>query len=483
MRSRFDTDDRSSDHDPDCQCLAAREQPVIKRVVMAVAALLSLAACAAADETLIQLSVEPKAEPVPALKYLLLPELKEMNPGNPIQSYLKCVLEERPFLFDKAQFALREKLLVMPLEALPAVTPREYGNSALALADKAARLDSPDWQILLKLKEDGVGTLLPDVQEMRPLARALQLRFRSEVAIGRFDDAITSAKTMFAMARHMDEHPTLIGNLVGIAIAHLAISPLEEMLQQPGCPNLYWALVGLPAPLITCAKGRSGERLVVSTVFKGLDSQAPMSDDQLKKLIGSIDGLLGDGNAANRGAAGRFIDERARNAAKLAAARVRLIGSGIPEPALRSFPAQQVILLDEKRDCEVRLDDVTKIESLPAWQFEALAAAAKPYIEPALFADALVAGQQTVRRRQARLEQRMALLICVEALRLYAAEHRGAFPAKLSDLSVPVPVDPITGKPFCYESSGRKAHARGTPPEPEAKNAEYRIHYEITLRE
>ncbi len=455
----------------------------MKRVVMAIAALLSLAACAAADETLIQLSVEPKAAPVPALKYLLLPELKEMNPGNPIQGYLKCVLEERQFLFDKAQFAHREKLLVMPLEALPAVTPREYGNSALALADKAARLDSPDWQILLKLKEDGVGTLLPDLQEMRPLAKALQSRFRSEVAIGRFDDAIATAKTMFAMARHMDENPTLIGNLVGMAIAHLAISPLEEMLQQPGCPNLYWALVSLPTPLITCAKGRAGERLLIATVFNGLNSQAPMTDDQLKKLIGSLGILLGDGNVAKGGTVERFLDERAGNPAKLEAARARLMDSGIPEATLRSFPAQQVILLDEKRECEVRFHDVTKIESFPAWQFEALAAAAKPYTERALFGDVLVEGQHAVRRGQARLEQRIALLVCVEALRLHAAEHSGAFPAKLSDIAVPVPVDPFTGKPFCYETSGRKAHVRGTPPALEAKNAEYRIHYEITLRE
>ena len=37
----------------------------------------------------------------------------------------------------------------------------------------------------------------------------------------------------------MGEHPTLLGNLVGIAIANLAIAPLEELLEQPGCPNLY----------------------------------------------------------------------------------------------------------------------------------------------------------------------------------------------------------------------------------------------------
>ncbi len=208
-----------------------------------------------------------------------------------------------------------------------------------------------------------------------------------------------------------------------------------------------------------------------------------MTDDQLKKFIGSLGILLGDGNVAKGGTVGRFLDERTGNPAKLEAARARLIDSGIPAAAVRSFPAQQVILLDEKRECEVRFHDVTKIESFPAWQFEALAAAAKPYKEPALFADVLAEGQHTVRRKQARLEQRMALLVCVEALRLYAAEHSGAFPAKLSDISVPVPVDPFTGKPFGYETSGRKAHVRGTPPEPEAKNAEYRFHYEITLRE
>ena len=81
---------------------------------------------------------------------------------------------------------------------------------------------------------------------MRTLARALQVRFRAEVALGRFDDAIRTAKTMFAMSRHLGEHPTLIGNLVGIAIAYVAIEPLEEMLEQPGCPNLYWALTNLP---------------------------------------------------------------------------------------------------------------------------------------------------------------------------------------------------------------------------------------------
>jgi hypothetical protein len=87
-----------------------------------------------------------------------------------------------------------------------------------------------------------------------------------------------------------------------------------------------------------------------------------------------------------------------------------------------------------------------------------------------------------VRRAQGRLEQRIALLRHVEALRLYAAEHDGKLPEKLSDIEVPLPVDPFTGKPFAYKVEGGTAHVRGSPPRGEEKIPAYNVHYEITLR-
>jgi hypothetical protein len=407
-----------------------------------------------------------------------------MSPGNPIQNYLKCALEQYHFLFDREQFEQRDKLLAAPFHEVTVEGRDEYGPSSLAGVDRAARLDCPDWQILLKLKADGIGTLLPDVQKMRSLARALQVRFRGEVAAGRFDDAIRTAKTLFAMSRHMGEHPTLIGNLVGMAIANVGIEPLQEMLEQPGCPNLYWALTSLPDPLVSCEKGRAGERLIVSTVFNELNSTAPMTPAQLKKFIEPLDMVLAQGSPTKPAEGVRgLLDKRAKDPAKVQAARARLIESGIPESAVRSFPVDQVLLLDEKRECEVRFDDVTKITSIPTWQFEEFALKAKPYTEPAIFGDLLIQGQHNVRRVEARLAQRIALLRHVEALRLYAAEHDRAFPARLSEIALPLPFDPFTGKPFCYEASGKTAHLRGTPPRAEIKNPAFRLHYEITLRE
>jgi len=390
-------------------------------------------------------------------------------------------MDQQKFFYDKDAFERRKTLLSMPLKQLPAQELQEYGGLALAQADWAARLDHPDWQVLLKLKTDGVSLLLPDVQQMRPLAIALKVRFRAEVALGRFDDAIRTAKTMFAMSRHLSEQPTLIGDLVGIAIASIAIGPLEEMLEQPGCPNLYWALTNLPCPLVPIGKGLEGERALVLAEFRDLDDSAPMSPDQLKKFIAHMDKVLGEpGKSFNVRA---WLDARITNAAKVSDARRRLVEFGLPESRLRQFSADQVLLLDQKLEYEIRRDDTMKIMNLPAWQAEALADDTKPAREPALLADALVPGVYNARRSQALLDQRIALLRHVEGLRLYAAEHNGALPAKLSEVSVPLPDDPFTGKPFRYERSGATAHLRGTPPPSSRGKPNFNLHYVVTVQQ
>jgi hypothetical protein len=432
-------------------------------------------------ETLIRLTVSPAPAPTPALRYLLLPELLEMNPGNPIQNYLKCFMEQQKFFFDKEAFRRREELLAMPLKELPARELHDYGRIALSQADWAARLDAPDWQILQKLKDDGNFLLVPELADLRKLAPALKVRFRAEVASGRIDDAIRTAKTMFALARHLGEHPTPMGTLVGISYANTAIGPLEEMLEQPECPNLYWALTSLPTPLVPLDKGMEGERVAFTREFRELDSTAPMSADQLARFIAHTPRrILGEPWTAAKVRA--WLDARTKDEAMVRDARRRLVEHGLAEERLLRFPPEQVILLDEKREYDVRIDDIIKIMNLPAWQAELLAAQNRLARPSALFADVLIPGVYDVRPAQARLDQRIALLRHVEALRLFAAEHKGALPSKLSDISVPLPDDPFTGKPFRYEISGNTAHLRGSPPLAERNNANYNLHYEVTLQ-
>ncbi|HEV3438043.1 MAG TPA: hypothetical protein VG122_11830 [Gemmata sp.] len=409
-------------------------------------------------ETPIRLNVQQMAAPKPALRYLLLPELKEMTPGNPVEGYFKCLLDQ-------------------DLSAEKEV----FGNAALRQVDRAARMDKPDWQMRLA-KTNEIGLSDSDVFKLLALAKGLQNRFRIEVAQRRFDDAIVTAKTMFAMSRHMGEHPRLIGNLVGVAIAQMAIGQLQEMLEQPGCPNLYWALTNLPSPLVSLDRSMSGLRAEFQNELRDLDDTAPMTPAQLKKLIAHIDQMRDLTQAPSKEKTQAWLETRTKDSALVVAARSRLVEYGIPEERSLKFPAEQLILLDEKRAFEVHRDEFMKLMRFAPWQIEEQAARIAQTKDELLFAHGVhLASLLKYRRDQAVHEQRFALLQHVEALRMYAAEHKGQLPEKLTDIVVLLPVDPFTGKPFRYTLEGATAHIRCNQTPGGEKIAAFNLHYEITI--
>lgn len=451
----------------------------------AVLLLLPLAGGAAEPtETVIRMTVRPALAPKPALKYQLLPELREMNPGNPILAYSKCFAEQHNFWRNKEVVQQREKWQTMPLHDLPVKEMTIYSRRPpLRYADYAARLDTLDWQILLQMKSDGPALLLPDIQGLRELAGALKVRFRVEVAERRFDDALYTAKTMFALSRHLGEHPTLIGELVGIAVGSLTVGPLEEMITQPGSPNLFWALTDLPRPFIDLRKGVQGTRLMTNDLFASIDEQAPMSQAQVQQAVDRFRRLAKQLNM--RWDADEWLKQSSQDAERVRSSRKRLIEAGLSEENVKRFPASQVILLDEKLEFSVWSDERRKAMSLPYWQAEPILAAHKQRERdknsPFRWLDE--GGYEKLKWAQARLDQRIGLLRCVEALRLYAAEHDGKLPAALTDIKLPLPVDAVTGKPFLYELKDGTATVRGTAPDGMQNNAAFNVRYVVTIGE
>jgi hypothetical protein len=452
------------------------------RVLAAALALAVLPPGSRAEEKVVRLSVQPMPAPKPVLKYLLLPEVREMNPGNPVQWYLRSFQEQRNFFFGKGASAERARYLALPLAKLPADKLRNYGGYALRQADWAARLDTPDWEVLQRLSTEGLGLRLPELKPLPVLAAALRVRFRGAVAGRRFDDAVRTAKTMFALARHLGTCPALAANRLGLSVAGGALDTLEEMLEQPGCPNLYWALTDLPGPLVDLRQGLQGEATRADAGLRGLREDAPMTEAEVEEVVRRLSGALGFARE-QAGLPPRslraVLQAGVKDPKKLRAARDRLLEAAAarqlsPAQALRflvlvqQFPPTQVILLDEKRAYEVQRDERVKLLALAPWQI-AQTGGAGP-VRRGAFADLLPDVLKT-RQAQGRLEQRIALLRHVEALRLYAAAHDGKLPLKLSDCSVPLPDDPFTGKPFRYHLDGTTAHLR-------AEGA----HYQVTIK-
>lgn len=433
-------------------------------------------------EEVFKLTLSPEPLPRPALKYQLLPELTEMKPGNPIHGYLRCFSEQNNFFFNKKVNEQREKWSSMPLEKLPVDQLKGYGGTALTQADYAARLTTPDWQALPHLRKDGARMLLPDVQQMRMLARALTVRFRGEVAGKRFEEALGTAKTMFAMAKHFEHHPTLISSLVGFAIAVITEEPLREMIQQPGCPNLFWALSILPKPLVNLHEGTQGERLLWRAELDYLIEKEAMTDKQVKQAVAKTIEMAryleyGDRPKLD---VSQWLQKRTSDKEYLAKARTRLISFGIEEKLVRNFPAVQVVLVDEKYKALDFHDEMMKLFALPYAQIEPLMNGIKKP-EDTLIARYVVITPK-IRLAQIRAEQRLAILQNIEAIRWYASENEGKLPKQLSEIKLPLLTDPVTGKPFRYTVSGKTATLLNTPPAGTEKNFAWNLRYILTLR-
>ena len=207
--------------------------------------------------------------------------------------------------------------------------------------------------------------------------------------------------------------------------------------------------------------------------------------EQIKEFIAHMDKMLVDvrdrrGNphkAWRAGVAGRSDQGRCGGQRR----RQRLVEHGLRAERLTRFPADQVLLLDEKRELEERFDDVVKTIDYPFWQVEALNAQIELKKPPPLFADVLLPLMQGARRAQGDgpVDRASATRRGTAPLR---RRHDGTLPAKLSDVPVPLPVDPFTGKPFRYEVTGNTAHLRGTPPAGLEKELGFNMHYEVTLQ-
>ncbi len=427
----------------------------------------------------VPLTVDAVGPVRPALKYRLLPDVREIQPGNQIQAFYKCFFEQNPLFHSKESTDNQQKWMAAPLKELAKEKELvNYGGSAVKQAFYAARLESVDWQLLNQSKSDGIELLLPDVQQMRMLSVVLKVRVRGELARGEFDAAIRTLQTQFALARTFNEQGTLIGHLVGIALTMIALGELEEFVQQPGAPNLFWALTDLPSPFIDLRKGIHVEKLLLSKDYDTLRKAVPMSEENLGALLKNLDSLLGP-DTKIAALPSVWFAKQAKDKAAVTAATERLADLGHKPADLAKLSALQVIVMDDYTRYDNDMDDFVKWTNVPFWQLPAEIGQRKPAV--GAFGQLLPAYYK-VMVAKIRLHQSVALLTVAEGVRAYAADNGGKLPAALDAVKLPLPVDPVTGKPFLYELKDGKATIRGTPAPGHEMEPSFNRVYEITVR-
>src|SRR5262245_4643249 len=157
------------------------------------------------------LTVSSAAAPVPALRYRLFPSDMDRKPGNAVPLYLRFAHERH----DARKKEIREKPEAwnkLPLDQLPLNEVKallESYTSNFRQLDVGARPESAQWEYTLDIGAP-VGILPPDIQEMRRHSPLLVLKARTEIAEGRYADAIRTLETGFSFARQVGEAPFYI---------------------------------------------------------------------------------------------------------------------------------------------------------------------------------------------------------------------------------------------------------------------------------
>jgi hypothetical protein len=444
------------------------------------------------------LTLSPQAEPVPALRYRLLPSATELNPGDAAPIYLRFYAEQNP----EAKKQIQEKVvpwLEEPFEKFPVEEAGEFVRMFGARLEQlafAARRAECDWAYTLpEQREEAFAILLPDVQELRTAARLLDAKVRVEVARGDFDGAIRSIQTGLAMARHLSEAPFMINRLVGITVAGQFLDRVEELISRPDAPNLYWALAALPRPLIDVRGAMETEQVVGEWVLPelaGLDAVGSSEQEwesrlgRLHERLVRIERELGEG-MPDRDDEGRIPEEIDPFRSKyLPEARTFFEGRGGPFP---DSDAELIVRFLAERNRQI-LDDAFKFsylpisEALPEYARSDAAEDAAMVFMPFLpmdSGDAVTASVQRLHLAPARLDRRVAELRVVEAIRLHASANGWRLPESLDAIEVvTVPVDPISGKPFVYRVEGESATLDA--PETAMPVPSESLPYRITIR-
>jgi hypothetical protein len=411
--------------------------------------------------TLIRLAPSAKPPATRLLKYQLCPDILDLTPGNAATVWMRAgraAAAKPKMLEEESKWLSADET---PLVDFPKEKARtflaKYANT-LRLADEAARKDHCDWELPPLTVQNLATYNLDEIQSCREIAQLLSLQCRLELSEGKCDQAIHTLQTGFALARHSGQGDTLIQSLVGIAIASAMVNRVEELIQLPDAPNLYWALTSMPSPLIDLRPAMNAE---LNTIYRSypqlrkvdLSDMTPADAD---KLANTVFADLAKCEGGRDSWAEAKLSLTAIVLKTYPDAKRWLMAQGNKEEKVAALPALQVVLYYQLDQYNAVRDEILAAFSLPPWQ----ARAALDQVEKKLrtwraegvlnpFIFLLMPSVSKVQEADTRLQRTVALLRAAEALRWYAGAHDGKVPERWTDMTdVPSVIDPLTGRGF-----------------------------------
>jgi hypothetical protein len=419
------------------------------------------------DRTMIyRITLHSQSPEPPVMRYQLLPSWKETRDANAAPQYHRAILiisQTMSQVTEKQE--LWEQLdswRTMPLDQLPQEeVQRKVGmfSNALQEVHFGARRRYCRWDLPIEeQRQDLFAILLPEIQEMRSIARILAVRIRLQLARGNLDEAMTDLQTGYAMARHVGQDNFLVSSLVGLAVASVMHEQLLTALSLESAPNLYWSLTRLPNPLIDIHGSLEVEWdsvfIVLPELLEARIETYPEDvwNERLHSVSERMRPYLQQGDSIQRvlGPVKLFSHlDIIRN--------VLVERMGYARDDVEAMPASRAILLYSGLAFERLRDDSYRAARLPYHQAVRFYQAdqeqreqAQPSIDPLRLGEMFSPAAQALHRSMTVGQRFIELLRAVEAIRDFAQSH-DRLPESLEEIeALPVPINPVSGEPFVY---------------------------------
>ncbi len=263
----------------------------MKHSVITIVILLSVASACHAGRAMpwIELTFSPAKATEAAQKYRLLPTTEEQTDTDAAALYQKAI-QSLPQDYQPKQFSDWRSLPPdqLPVEQIESTLKKL--KPTLDLLTQATRSQECNWPFV---KPGQISNqFMDDLSKYRQFAFILDVQAKLQIAQGRYDQARETLETSLTIAKHLGDAPTLIQGLVGIAIASLNISRIEQWIQSDA-PNLYWALEDLPQSLVDITKAIKIETDNLKNynvlLRRQFEKQLKPAHDRVRKQMNHID--------------------------------------------------------------------------------------------------------------------------------------------------------------------------------------------------
>jgi len=237
-----------------------------------------------------ELTFKPAKATETAQKLRLIPTAEEQTDADAAPLYQKAI-QSLPADFNSKQFSDWRKLPPDQLPAEQVEAEIKKLQPILDLISQAAKCKKCNWPFIKP--EQVQQQHMDDLRKYRQIAFALDVQTRLQVAQGKYEQAIDTIKTSLTMAKNFGDAPALIQGMVGISIAALNQSRIEQFIQSDNAPSLYWALKDLPRPLVDINKAIKIETDNLKNynllVRKHFEKQLKFAHDRVRKQMNHLD--------------------------------------------------------------------------------------------------------------------------------------------------------------------------------------------------